>query len=394
MCKKIMILGASALQTPAIISAKEKGLHVIVVDKDANAAGVKYADEFFEISTIDEVSIISIAEKINIDGIMTLATDMPMRAVAAVGNKLGLNTIDYETAIRATDKTKMREALLKHNVSIPAFFIIDNFDDFTDLIQTCEFELIMKPADSSGSRGVCLLRDRENLLEKFEYTKKFSRSGKIIVEEYMSGNEVSVESITIEGTTKIIAITDKITTGAPHFVEMGHSIQSQVDGITKLRIEELVRKTILAIGIENGPSHTEIMLTDEGPKVVEIGARLGGDNITTKLVPLATGVDMVGACIDLALGEIPDLSQKVDKGAAIRYIDSKVGIISDIHGVVSIDTSDSIVEVVITKKIGDEIGLIESSSDRVGYIIAQSDDAGNAVNICNEALKKIKINME
>lgn len=119
--KKLMILGASQLQLPAIVKAKNMGLHVIVLDINKNAIGVNYADEFYEISTIDTESIIKKAEELNIDGIMTLATDMPMRAVAAVGERLGLNTISYETAIRATDKARMREQLSKSNVSIPFF---------------------------------------------------------------------------------------------------------------------------------------------------------------------------------------------------------------------------------------------------------------------------------
>lgn len=139
----------------------------------------------------------------------------------------------------------------------------------------------------------------------------------------MEGPEVSVETLSFDGHTHIIAITDKVTTGSPEFVEMGHSIPSQLSIDTKLQIEKVVIAAIKAVGINNGPSHTEIIITKDGPKVVELGARLGGDNITTHLVPFATGVDMVEACIEIAFGNNPVLNKRISMGSAIRYFKTK-----------------------------------------------------------------------
>lgn len=389
--KKLMILGASKLQLPAIVKAKEKGLYVIALDMNKNSVGVDYADEFYEISTIDVENIMRKAEDLNIDGIMTLATDMPMRAVATVGERLGLNTINYETAIRATDKAKMREQLSYYDVPIPFFSSVRTYEDFKRVVNSFQGDLIIKPADSSGSRGIHLLKDRNELEKIYKYSKKFSRSGEIIIEEYMKGPEVSVETITINGETYVIAITDKITSGPPYFVEMGHSIQSLLPDDIKKNIKEVAKAAISAIGIDNSPAHTEIIITNQGAKIVELGARLGGDNITTSLVPLATGIDMVGACIDLAIGNKPDINQKFNKGSAIRYFNSHEGILSKIDGIEKAKNNVGIIEISLLKQIGDRIHNIRSSTDRIGYIIAQSESAQKAIDICQKTINEIKI---
>ena len=127
--KKLMILGASILQLPAIIKAKEMGLHVIAVDMDQNAVGLQYADTKLIISTIDIVNVVKAAKEYNIDGIMTLASDMPMRAVAAVAKELNLIGIDDDTALKAPNKAYMRQCLKDNNVHIPIFYRVFKKDD-------------------------------------------------------------------------------------------------------------------------------------------------------------------------------------------------------------------------------------------------------------------------
>jgi biotin carboxylase len=396
MKKKIMILGASLLQLPAILKAKEMGLRVIAIDMDKNAIGFEYADVCVKTSTIDIQEVVQVAKKHQIDAILTIASDMPMRTVAAVSEELNIVGISKETAINVTNKASMREVLKQHDVPIPTFFKVFTKEEYYQVVHNFKGKFIVKPADNSGSRGVILVEDItsiELIDYAFEYSKNHSRCGQIVVEEYMEGPEVSVETLSYDGDTYIIAITDKLTTGAPKFVEMGHSIPSQLSNKTKLQIEEVAVDAIKAMGIHNGPSHIEIIITIDGPKVVELGARLGGDNITTHLVPLATGVDIVKACIEIALGNKPKFENKHSMGAAIRYFNTtkiKKGKISNIKGEHELKKIKEVVEFKFTKNIGEIIGEINSSSDRAGYIIVQSNNAINAIEICEDAIGKIK----
>lgn len=390
--KKIMILGASILQVPAILKAKELGYYVILIDMNSKAVGIQYADKFYEISTIDIDSILNIAKQENINGIITIASDMPMRAVAKVNDEMNLKGINYDVSLKATDKYLMRNALKYSKVPIPKYELINTYEDFLNKKEEFKYPFIIKPVDNSGSRGIYKFEHNiSNYKEIYNYTVSNSRNGKILIEECMTGPEVSVEALTIDGITSIIAITDKLTTGAPHFVEMGHSQHSMLTKSIQEKIKKIVTNAITAIGINNSASHTELIITEEGPKVVEIGARLGGDNINTHLVPLSTGFNIVEAALKICIGDDVKIPILESKGAAIRYFNPTPGKILSIKGLENIKQIPGIYECNLDSNVGDYVKEIESSSDRIGYVIATANTPNKAIKICENAIKKVNI---
>ena len=389
--KKLLIIGASILQLPAIKRAKELGYYTAVLDYNPNAVGIKYADEYFNASTIDIDAVVEVAKSFCPDGIMTLATDMPMRSIAKAAEVLGLPGIDTETAIRSTDKGEMIKAFETHGVEHPWYYIVKNERELDAVSDKLTYPCIVKPTDNAGSRGVKLIESEKSLAESYEYAVASSRSGAVIFEEYMQGREVSVEIIVKGGTPYVLAVTDKITTGAPHFVEMGHTQPSSLPADKVEEIKDLACRAVKAVGINDGPAHVEIMLTDKGAKMVELGARMGGDCITTHLVPLSTGVDMIEATIRIACGEQADVDIKHSRGAAIRYIKAKSGVIKEIVGVDKAGAIPGVCEISFTKGVGDTVGKIGSSTDRVGFVIASGSDRESAVSVCEAALEKINV---
>jgi len=354
-----------------------------VADFNPNAIGVAYADEYFNVSTIDEEGVYQAAKEFGAEGIMTLATDMPMRSVAYACKKLGLTGICYDTAVKATDKGEMIKAFEAAGVEHPWYYIIA--DHTKPLPEGITYPCITKPTDNAGSRGVMLVNSRQELEAALVYSSENGRSGTVIVEEYMVGPEVSVEVIVWQGVPHVLQITDKLTTGAPHFVEMGHSQPSRLPMADQEKIRDLACRAVKAVGIDNGPAHVEIMLTKDGPKMVELGARMGGDCITTHLVPLSTGIDMIKATINICLGQTPDITPKFRKGSAIRFFDVPCGTITAIEGVEEAKNIPGIREISFTKQVGDTVGQIGASGDRAGFVIAQSVTAGEAVNVCQKA---------
>lgn len=386
---KLLVIGASILQLPIIKKAKELGHYVAVADYNPNAVGIEYADKFFNASTIDEVAICKVAEQFQPEAIITIATDMPMRAIAKATSQQGLVGISYETAIRATDKGEMRQAFKENNVPSPWFYIINDIEEIKGI--EISFPCIIKPADNSGSRGVNLIDDIKQLESAFIYSKKESRSGRVIVEEYMSGDEVSVEIVVYNGKSHVLAITDKLTTNAPYFVEMGHSQPSKFSDAICENIKEVAISAVNAIGLTNGPAHAEIIITNDGAKMVEIGARMGGDCITSHLVPLSTGIDMMKATIDIALGVEPNVTPLFSKASAIRYFDAPKGIIQSIDGIEEALKIEGVKEITFTKQTGDIVGYINSSVDRVGYVIIQSDRVYQIAEIYDNVKKIVNI---
>ncbi|RPH34421.1 MAG: ATP-grasp domain-containing protein [Bacteroidales bacterium] len=388
---KLLIVGASVLQIPAIENAKKKGLFVGVIDINPDAPGVKLADQFYKVSTNDIEGVLVAARDFKPNGIMTLATDMPMRSVAAVASELGLKGISTEVALKATDKVEMINCFKTNHVPHPWFKVIKSQSEFNEFCNHILPPYIIKPNDSSGSRGVVLINNLAEAQNGFIYSKSASKSGIVLVEEFMQGPEVSVEIITVNGISTVLAITDKLTTGAPYFVEMGHSQPSMLSEEIQSNIRRVAINAVKAIGINNSPSHVEIIVTKNGPKLVELGARMGGDCITTHLVPLSTGVDMVNASIDLSLGIEPCIEKQFSKGSAIRYITSKEGIFQNTIGLDYVSKMEGVKHLEIVKEKGDSVSSIKGSGDRVGYVICQADTSLKAIDICNQAIKQINL---
>ena len=379
MGKKMMILGGSALQVPAIKAAKELGYEIILVDYDENATGFALADVKLVVSTLDKEEVYRQALIYRPDVVITSTSDGPVRTAAYVNEKLGKKPdLSYEDSLCATIKSHMRKRLEENHVPVPVYYV--------------------KPSDNAGSRGVTLLeggeKTEEELRRVYDYSKGNSRNGIVMVEEFMSGAEVSVEAMTVNGKTEIISITDKYITQPPYFVEIAHSEPSRLEGEIQERIREVALQAIRAIRLQNGPSHTEIKVTEEGPKVVEIAARLGGDFITSRLVPLSTGVDLVGASVRLAAGEAPDLSAKWQRAAAIHFIQSGKGKLRRLEIGEEIFRMDGVEEAVLYKKEGDTTDGTKSSNDRLGHIITVGRTPEEAMERGRKALERICMEYE
>ncbi len=412
--KKIFILGASALQVPAIKRAKEKGLYVYALDYDPNAVGRSEADEFLLISTIDKEAVLEAAKKYQPDFIVTSTSDLPVRTVAWVNEQMGKeNGIAYEDAICATDKAAMRKRMKECGVPVPEYHTVNSAEELLEKIKPLGDKFVCKPADNAASRGVVLV-DKKKLLDKakgskevnleeellkiYEYTHGFSRSGEVLVEEFMTGPEVSVESITVDGEPHIITITDKMITEEPYFVETGHTEPSRLTKEQQDDIRDVATKAIKALNMSYGSNHTEIKVTPDGAKLVEIAARLGGDFITSRLVPLSTGVDMIDCDLSSAIGDKVNFEKTKDEGSAIRFIffedeedDGKEHVIKSIDGFEDACNVPGVNEVVLYKTIGDKARSLTNSNDRVGHVIATGKDADDAEKNAMEALSKIHI---
>ena len=389
-----MIVGASVLQLPAILKAKEMGLHVAVVDYNPQAIGIQYADKFYNASTMDEDAVLVAAEDYLPDGIMTLATDMPMRGVAKASDKLHLHSISYETAVKATDKYDMIKAFKEYDVPSPWYFVVDTLEEMKSHENDVTFPCIIKPTDNAGSHGVAKVYSFQELIDNYEYAHSCSRHGKVIVEEYLDGPEVSVEVMVVNGEVSILQITDKITTEAPHFVEMGHTQPSRLPNDTQKAIRNVTEAACKAIGIDKGPAHVEMKVTKRGPVMIELGARMGGDNITTHLVPLSTGIDMVGSTIKVALGEAPDIKPTLHCGSAIRYFEVPFGTIKAIENVEEAQQVPGVKQITFTKNVGEESTPIHCSNDRIGFVIAQGATSEEAVSVCEKVFGIINIVVE
>ncbi len=406
MLRKMMILGAGPLQIPAIKKAKELGYQIISVDYDENAPGFALADVKLVVSTLDQEEVYRQALIYQPDVVITSTSDGPVRTAAYVNEKLGKRPdLSYENALCATIKNKMRDRLKECGVPIPKYYAVEDYDAFLRAVTALQGHCIVKPADNAGSRGVVLMepegrRIRDTRLQMsgedaysralYQYSRDNSRNGTVMVEEVMTGPEVSVEALVIEGEPHIITVTDKYITPPPYFVELAHCEPSSLEAHVIEEIKAVAAQAVRAVGIENAPAHVEIKVTEEGPKIVELAARLGGDFITSRLVPLSTGIDMVGASVLLAAGEKPDLSGKRQQGAAIHFIQAQEeGILSEI--VLPETGQAGVEEIALYKKLGERVSGARSSNDRLGHVITTGATADEAKALGEEILAQIRV---
>jgi carbamoyl-phosphate synthase large subunit len=318
--KSILLIGAGEMQVPLIKRAKETGLRTIVADYDPSAPGFLYADVVSTVSTIDIEAVYKLAVAEKIDGIAT-SSDYPVRTVAYVCEKMGLPGLSQESSKIVTDKFLQRECFIRNHLPVPGYILISDIKDIKKC-DTLNFPLIVKPVDSSASRGVVKVEKKEFLEEAYKYSSEYSKCGNVIIEEFIEGREFSVEVLIQNDKASIIAVTEKFTDGESDnfFVEEKHLIPARISESEYEGIEQIVILGIEAIGLNNAAAHVEVKLSNIGIVIIEIAGRLGGDYITSDLVPLSTGVDMLGNVLSISLGDAINTEKTKNNYAGICFL--------------------------------------------------------------------------
>lgn len=321
--KKLVVIGANDFQNQLILKAKEKGMETFVFAWRDGAVGEKTADHFYPISIVEKEEILRECEKIQPDGVISIASDLASVTVNYIAEKLGLTGNGIESSLIATNKYLMRKAFEKRGDPSPRYYCSDELTD--ELAAELTFPLIVKPVDRSGSRGICKVESREELAAAIRAAEDVSFEGKAMIEEFVEGQEYSVEFISYRGEHSFLALTKKYTTGAPHFIETGHVEPAPLEEAVLEKVKKVIIHALDTLKIQNGASHSEIKIDDHGEiKIIEIGGRMGGDCIGSDLVKISTGYDFVGMVIDVACGQKP-LFEKICEPATaeIHFIFGK-----------------------------------------------------------------------
>lgn len=378
----LLVLAAGPLQVPAITTAKRMGLRVVAADGSAEAPGLALADVARVVNILDPEACLAVAREERVDGVIHICSEVSMFAMGRINEELGLKGLDSATAVRATNKEKMRRAFEAGGAPSPRSIGAATLEEARTAAAEIGPPLILKPSRNSGSRGVTRLMepDAAALEQAFAYALGESRDRSVVVEEFVEGPEFSVEILTWQGQPRVLQVTDKQTTGAPHFVETGHSQPAGASAADRWALEQAAIKGVRALGIDWAGSHAELRLTRRGPMIIEIGARLGGDFITTELAPRSTGIDMVEGAINLALGRVPDLTpRRPAGGSAIRYLCPRPGRVVSIHGLERARALPGVKIVDVEVEVGGVVPEMKSSLLRVGHVIAEGDTAVQAV---------------
>jgi biotin carboxylase len=400
--KTLWIVSGGAEAVPGIIHAKELGYYVVVSDGNPKAPGVALADDFVEVSTYDVDATTAEARRYHhfirqLDGIMCIAADVPL-TVATAAYELGLPGIKVETAQLATNKLAMKERFAAMGVPIPWFSHVESIHHLRNLIEQYGFPLIIKPVDSRGARGVLRLTKSVDLAWAFNHAQKFSPSAQVMVEEFLDGPQISTESVLLDGKGFTPGFADRnyelLETIAPYVIENGGHQPSILTERDQQAVKRCAENAGLALGVQNGIVKGDIVMTSEGPKVIEIATRLSGGWFSTDQIPLGTGVDLIGVAIKLALGEKVspnEVTPRYQKGVAIRYFFPKPGRIVAIRHLPDMTNMPWVYRLGFFLGPGDFVESATNHTKRVGYVITVGNDRLDAISKAETIIKSVQI---
>ena len=369
--KKLAVIGASYLQLPLVKKAKDMGLEVHCFAWAEGAVCKDLADYFYPVSIVEKENILDICRKVGIDGICTIASDVAAPTVAYIANKMKLVGNDYEAAVRANNKYQMREAFMQAGVPCPNFMMVTPetlySSEIIDGLREFQYPMITKPSDRSGSLGVSKIIMPSQFYPAVELAMEKSFSHQAMVEEFIEGREISVEFISYNSVHYPLQITDKVTTEAPHFVELEHHQPSTLSSDMFTIIYDITKNALNALGLTNGASHAEYKITKEGRiAIMEIGGRMGGDFIGSDLVRLSTGYDFVKGVIEVALGEFSEPVKTLNMCSGVYFLCKETEHLKET--IENWKDNTSFVKGEIT---GTELREVTCSADRSGYVIYQ-----------------------
>lgn len=365
--KKLAVIGANEPLECFYKQAKQLGYYLIGIAYEKGAVCKKYCDEFYPISFVDKDAVLEVCRSKKIDGITSFSLESALPTLIYVANNLGLISNSFECAKRLENKYTMRECFTANEITNPAYIIAKTEEELLNV--NIPFPCIVKPVDSGGSQGVTKVDNSEELKHAFNRALEYSRNGGVIIEQFIDGREFSVEYISHNGHHYFLQITDKVTSGEPYFIELAHHQPAQVTNELSNRIKKMVVDALTALNIENSASHTEIKLDSKGNLyIIEVGARMGGDYITSDLVRLSTGYDFVKGVIQLAIGnfEVPTFPISMYSGV---YFYSKLALeIGEI-----INNHEKWSEIVECELFDKPLQDVSSNADRGGYLLYQAN---------------------
>ena len=398
--KKLLFLGGAMQQIPAIQCAKDMGYYVITCDYLPDNPGHRYADEYYNVSTTDLDGVLNLAKKLNIDGIVAYASDPAAPTAAYVSEKMGLPGNPYVSVKILTEKDLFRKFLAEHGFNTPKAHGYKTYEDALKDINSYQFPVMIKPVDSSGSKGVVKIENATQLKDAVTEALSYSRGKRFIIEEFIvkKGYQVSGDGFSVNGKLVFTSYGNELYSGkgTRDYVALGEFWPSLLTDDIKKKVDDELQRLITALGMKTSAYNIEVILDkDDNVYVLELGPRNGGSYIP-QLIQYATGVDLIKYTIKAALGEdCSDLSMKNSTGYWSNYM-----ILSKLSGEFdgiwfdSIFEKNNLLSVYCTYKKGEHVTAYKNTSDSLGTILFKANSLDEMIDITQNIDKYYKVKVK
>jgi biotin carboxylase len=382
--KRLLVLGAGPAQLGLHRAARDRGLYVIACDRDPAAVGFEYADRRAVVSVEDESAVSQLARAERVDGIIAPGIDWPVAIAARIAAHAGLpHPLDPDVAAIAVLKNRQRKLLDDRGVPQPRWELTTGQTDGLPLPG------VVKPVDRQGQKGLSVVADRGKLADAIARAVEASRTGLALVEELVEGPEVTVNAFSVAGRFHPLTVTDRLTADAPAFgVALAHVWPSEHDAESAV---EAARQAAEALGITDGPTYTQIVLGADGPRVMELAARLGGGH-DAELCHAALGIDLNGLALAAALGEPVEIPKPDPAGGAcVRFLVPPEGTLEDVEGLEDALAAEGVLDARVYRNPGWRFGPFRRGNDRAGFVLARGSSRGDALARADRAADLIRL---
>lgn len=396
--KKLLLLGAMQMHLPLIKRAKERGIYVITCDYIPENVGHAVADEPHYDSTTDIPAVMALAEKCQVDGIMTFNSDPAALSAAAVAEKLSLPGSGQKAVEIMSDKGKFRQFLSENGFNVPIFGSYDNYESLQKDLSKFSFPIMLKPVDSSGSKGVVCLHDISEVENAYHNALQYSRCKHVIVEEYIEGvgPQLHGDAFVSNGKIKFMCLGDHhFDAHINNLVPVSTTFPSQhpKKNIDNVRLE--VQRFISLVGFKQGGINIEARISAKDGMVylIEVGPRNGG-NFTPIVIQNTTGYNFVDACLDATLG-LPYQEQHLADNGYNAYLVMH----TECDGILENITIDKELQQHILSRydyiqIGESVNSFKGANAAVGVLLVRYNDYGELLNVVDHMSKYIKITLK
>ena len=398
--KKLLILSGDSYHVPFIKKAIKMGYYVITCDFFENNPGHKFAHEYHNVSYMDKEAVLALAKELKIDGITCFAADEAMTTVSYVAEQLELPSFPYESIEIINNKDKFRDFLRKHNFHVPKAKGYTSFEEAKSDIFNYNMPVMIKPVDSSASRGVSKIDTIEELEEKVEYALSFSKAKRFLIEEYIEANgyQIGGDGFSVNGELVFHCFSNNhlSDSGLNPFIPLGGSWPSVLPETIHNKIHDEIQRLLNLLNMKTGPYNFDIRV-DKNNNVffIEMGARNGG-NLIPRITKYATGVDLIEYTIKAALGEdCSDLKMVQPKGYWSCYTinSQKNGVFKGIE-MDSEFERNNVVEYELFAKPGDSIFAFTGSDKKLGSMVLKYSSREEMIEKMNNMTNWIKVILE
>ena len=337
----VLVFGAGALQVPLIECVKRRGFNPIVVSLNPEEPGMQIVQDKIIDDFCDEQRMLEYAIRYNVKGVVTDQTDLPVRSIAYVCDKIGLPSIGYETACLFTDKYRMREKCRELGIKTLRYKLVSSLEEAASFFTSVDSSAILKPINNQGSKGVYRVSNIQELKEKYNLAQKYSRNEPILIEEFVEGPELVVEGISVDGFVENLICGDTFYFNIPDVFSARQRIfPSQKNEEIVNKTLELNKKIISGFSLNRGITHAEYIIKDSEVYLIEIAARGGGVYISSDIIPLMTGFDTTSFIIDIATKQYVERPVIRKKNKIVCYVafflpEGSITSISGVNEVVS-----------------------------------------------------------